>query len=247
MSTDDILLSLVPKHSGRLRFWTSFVQAVNAKTCAEVGVWKGRFAEALLVDCPSVDRFYLIDAWRHLPHWSKPLNVADETFDDIYSEAMAKTAFAANRRVVLRGTTTEVVNQIPADSLDFAYLDGDHTLRGITIDLACVFPRVRTGGYLAGDDFDGTVWRHGFSFEPTMVFPLAVYFAEAMDVPIHALPGSQFLIEKSFSGYRFHDWTGQYSASPEIREQLSFGRLFGAGRATIRNAALHHRLRARRS
>ena len=33
---------------------------------------------------------------------------------------------------MLRGTTTEVIDRVPDRSVDFAYIDGDHTLRGIT-------------------------------------------------------------------------------------------------------------------
>jgi hypothetical protein len=54
---------------------------------------------------------------------------------------MKKTEFASAKRVVLRGRTKEVIDDIPDNSLDFAYIDGDHTLRGITVDLIKVFPR----------------------------------------------------------------------------------------------------------
>jgi hypothetical protein len=49
---------------------------------------------------------------------------------------------------VLRGRTRELINQIPDDSLDFAYIDGDHTLRGITIDLVRLLPKMREGGVI---------------------------------------------------------------------------------------------------
>src|SRR5688500_19760710 len=41
-------------------------------------------------------------------------------------------------------------------------------------------------------------------YEPTLVFPLAVHFAEAVDARIYGLPYKQFLIEKSAdSGHAF--------------------------------------------
>jgi hypothetical protein len=46
-----------------------------------------------------------------------------------------------------------------------------------------------------------------------LVFPFALYFAEAVGAPIHALPANQFLIEKpqsSSGSFEFHDTTGIY-------------------------------------
>jgi hypothetical protein len=83
-------------------------------------------------------------------------------------------------------------DQIADGGLDFAYIDADHTLKGIAIDLIRVYPKVRSGGFLGGDDFTRSVWEHNTRFEPTLVFPFAVYFAEAVGATIYALPYSQF-------------------------------------------------------
>jgi hypothetical protein len=45
----------------------------------------------------------------------------------------------------LRGKTTEVIDKIPDASLDIVYIDGDHMLRGITIDLCQSPPRRHPG------------------------------------------------------------------------------------------------------
>lgn len=162
----------------------------------------------------------MIDPWRKLDDWNKPANEEDDTFEKIYKEAMKLTEFAASKRKVLRGKTTEVINQISHESLDFAYIDADHTLKGITIDLINIWPKIKQGGFIGGDDFGPSVWQHSFDYEPTMVFPYAVYFAEAMGVKIYALPYNQFLMEKDDSGYEFIDLTnGQYSDTG-LRRQL---------------------------
>jgi hypothetical protein len=84
-------------------------------------------------------------------------------------------------------------------------------LRGIVIDLIRVLPKIRQGGFIGGDDFTDTPWQHDFRFEPTLVCPFGVYFAEAMNLPIVALPFNQFLIHKdSAEGFSFVDTTGRY-------------------------------------
>ena len=164
------------------------------ESAAEIGVWKGDFAKVILSNFSNLTKYYMIDPWAHLLDWNKPFNVDDRTFEDVYAEALLKTDFAASRRIVLRGRMSAVIDQIPDQSLDFAYIDGDHTLRGITVDLIQVLPKMKDGGLIGGDDFVNKPWQHGAAYEPTLVCPFAVYFAEAMGLPFVALPHKQFLI-----------------------------------------------------
>ena len=76
----------------------------------------------------------MIDPWRYLDDWNKPANKEDNIMEQFFLEAKFNTDFAANKRVILRGKTTEVVEEIPDNELEFAYIDGDHTLKGIAID-----------------------------------------------------------------------------------------------------------------
>lgn len=203
---------LASTSTSRLQLWNRVLTAANVMTMAEIGVWKGEFATQILEQCAFVRRYYLIDPWATLPDWNKPFNVEPQKFDEIYAEAIKNTAFAADKTVVLRGRTKEVVDQIPDDSLDFAYIDGDHTLRGITIDLISLLPKIKLGGLIGGDDFSKTPWQHGVDFEPTLVCPLSIYFAEAMSFPFFALPFNQFLMQKTSSGaFSYIDTTGNYA------------------------------------
>ena len=187
---------------------------------AEIGVWKGDFAARILTECPNISRYIMVDPWRPLDRWNKPSNVSAAKFTQIYDEAMEKTRFAEERRVVLRAKTVEVTSRIPDHSLDAVYIDGDHTLRGITTDPICLFNKVRPGGMILGDDFCHNIWQHPKNFEPTFVFPFAVYFAEIKNVPIFGLPYNQFLILTSpESGFAFHDLTGLYHAT-DVGAQL---------------------------
>jgi len=108
-----------------------------------------------------------------------------------------KTEFAAHRRLILRGTTLEVESRIPAESLDFVYIDGDHTLRGIVIDSLVMWEKLREGGVLAGDDHARSIWQHGKGYEPTLVNPFMSYFAEAVGCRLEEVGKEQFFIRKA--------------------------------------------------
>ena len=206
----------------RLEMWAALIDLAQIEKMAEVGVWKGEFARHVLTTCKSVEAYFMIDPWRKLPDWNKPANVDDQAFDSIYREAMDATDFARQKRKVLRGRTLDVIDQIAEESLDFVYIDGDHTLRGITIDLLNVWGKVRLGGCVGGDDLFANIWSHSLEYEPTLVFPFVLYFAEAIGATIYALPSNQFLIEKQQSArgeYAFHDLVGWYG-DPTLRRQM---------------------------
>jgi predicted O-methyltransferase YrrM len=210
-SPEQILRQCISRSKSRLELWVEFILSCGVERMAEVGVYRGDFAAFMLQRCPSLTRYYMVDPWRHLNDWNKPSNRADAELEEFYQEAKTKTDFAAAKRVILRGKTTEVVDQIADGELDFAYIDADHTLKGIAIDLIRVYPKVRAGGFLGGDDFTRSVWEHNTKFEPTLVFPFAVYFAEAVGATIYGLPYSQFCLQKtSASQFAFVDLTGLY-------------------------------------
>lgn len=207
----------------RTDLWVNFINEHKIETMAEIGVWGGTFVAEILKNCDSIKKYYMIDPWRHLDDWNKPSNIDDNRFTELLKIATEATNFAADRRIILIGKTIEVLHEIPDDSLDFAYIDGDHTLKGITIDLVNVYDKVSSDGWIGGDDFSETIWQHQDNFEPTFVFPFAVYFAEAVDEPIHALEYDQFLIDKNHTQpFSFTDPTGKYK-NISVRNQMLGG------------------------
>ncbi len=206
----DLDLTSLCEAQSRVDLWTKVITQRQVETVAEIGVYRGAFAKALLKRCPGITTYYLVDPWRHLDNWNKRRNVDDATFEECFKETMTRTAPWESKRIVLRGRTTEVMDSVPDESLDLAYVDGDHTLHGISIDLVRTWQKIRPGGLLGGDDFCPTIWQHSRDFEPTLVFPFAVYFAEAVGAPIAALPNNQFLIQKLDTGFAFHNPSGEY-------------------------------------
>jgi len=197
-STEDLVARVAASSacSSRQDIWSQIIQQTQAKSFLEHGVLRGAFAEHILRHCQGITRYYMLDPWRHLDDWNKPSNNEQPKFDEIYAQAMSRTEFARARRIVLRGKTTEMIDEIPDAGLDIAYVDGDHTLRGIAIDLIRAYPKVRPGGILGGDDCTTTIWQHDEKFEPTLVWPFAAHFAESQGAPIVILPYDQFAIIK---------------------------------------------------
>lgn len=230
----DDLLDHAAVASDRIDLWRRICRGDAVATMAEIGVWRGEFAAAMLAGCPGISTYYLVDPWHPLTDWNKPANVPAERFAEVHRAALAAVAFAGSRAVVLRGTTLEVADSIPDGSLDVVYIDGDHTLRGITIDLIRMLPKLRPDGLLGGDDFFADPWHHGGGYEPTLVSPFAVHFAEAMDVPVVALPHRQFVIRNRPGAFSFTNASG-------VSHTRLVGRPAGLCRRMARAAALRVR------
>lgn len=59
---------------------------------------------------------------------------------------------------ILRLTSEEAAGQVADESLDWAYIDGDHTYKGVATDLRAWWPKLRSGGLLMGDDYGRSGW-----------------------------------------------------------------------------------------
>jgi len=245
-----LITSAVELTDTRTGLWIDIINAFKVRSIVEVGVYRGGFAQAVLSGCEGIERYYMVDPWRNLENWNKPANVDDDRFEAFYRETMEKTDFAAYRRVVLRGKTTEVIDEIPDGGIDLVYIDGDHTLRGIAIDMVAYAPKVREGGLLGGDDFCPSIWQHVPRFEPTLVAPFAAHFAEGLRCPIHALPHEQFLISDVNArsgrapGYELVDHTGKFgdlSLKPHLGPTIQLKRSLRAMASRIKRRLIPRR------
>lgn len=209
-----VIQSAVQASKNRKALLLTLFEQLGASQMAEIGVWKGDLAQAVQNHLPDVEKYILVDPWRNLPDWNKPLNKSDIEFDAVREEALSKVAPFQQKVVEFRASTKEARSQIADASLDLVYIDGDHTLRGITIDLISLLPKVRAGGFIVGDDFSKTIWQHSTEYTPTEVFPFAVHFAEAHDLPIFTLPFNQFVIVNEPRGFEVIDHGGYAALTP---------------------------------
>lgn len=178
----------------RFEYWAGLINDVGAAEVVEVGVHRGDWSEHMLreTDCTVT----LVDPWRVLPEWNKPMNTSDADLEASFAACLARMYEFDDRVVVRRETSLEASRSV--SMTDVVYLDGDHTLRGIVLDCLSWWPLLRNGGLLGGDDC--SLGGQHASFEPTMVWPFVRFFAEAVDCPLEVV-GGQWLIRKNRGGF----------------------------------------------
>lgn len=123
----------------------------------EVGSQAGIFAATVLAKWRGRG-LTLVDPWEFQPR---------STYADIGNDPTGQAgAFTSARRLaesdvrvrLLRGYSPDVAERFPDGSLDFVYIDGNHSYPAVTADLHAWYPKVRPGGMFAGHDYlDGII------------------------------------------------------------------------------------------
>jgi hypothetical protein len=122
-------------------------------TGVEVGVWRGANTAALLAKFLRL-HMIAVDPW-HLggEHDSMPKSVQE--MKDAMMEYMKVTEFAHSRLTTLPMSSEHAAFQIDNNSVDFVFLDGNHSYPSVYRDLRWMYSKVRAGGIFAGHDYGG--------------------------------------------------------------------------------------------
>jgi hypothetical protein len=120
---------------------------------AEIGVQRGMYSRAFL-DRWHGKRLHLIDPWRHFSDGYLDIgNVSDAEHEACLQAAKENLAPHAHRYQMHRKCSLEAVTEFADESLDFVYIDANHSFQGALEDMRAWFPKVRPGGVLAGHDY----------------------------------------------------------------------------------------------
>ena len=117
-------------------------------TGAEIGVYQGLMSLHLL-NQPMIT-LYMVDNWKAMPKY----HVTQADQDENYQIALRNTSFASERRVVYKMDSADAVNQIENGSLDFVFIDADHSYIGCQRDIVLWLPKVKPDGLLCGHDYN---------------------------------------------------------------------------------------------
>jgi hypothetical protein len=134
-----------------------FVESVTAPAIAvELGAWKGRSACFMGVEIANSGkpiRFTTIDHWRGSDgeelHDADP-DVRAGRLYEIFLENVRPVAAFVN---VIRDDTVAAAANFDDGSVDFLYIDASHSYDSVLRDLVAWYPKVKTGGLIAGDDW----------------------------------------------------------------------------------------------
>jgi hypothetical protein len=126
---------------------------------AEIGVMHGGYSESVL-KIWNGEKYYMVDLWgRQDPQ------VYRERTDDIDYEGKYRDCVAIAERFpivqIIRDYSVAAAGQVPDGSLDWVFIDANHSYRTVLEDMDAWFPKLKPGGVFAGHDYgDDTNYPH---------------------------------------------------------------------------------------
>jgi hypothetical protein len=123
-------------------------------TGAEIGVLNGKNS-ILFLENLNIKKLYLIDPYKYYKGHDDPKYKTkgyDEIANNIYNNTR-KSLKKYNKKIrFFRDLSENVANKIPNNSLDFVYIDGNHSYEYVKRDIELYWPKVKKGGIIGGDD-----------------------------------------------------------------------------------------------
>jgi hypothetical protein len=134
---------------------------------AEIGVYRGE-SSAILLNRADL-HLVMVDQWvwpakdSTFRKSGDPIATRnDGRWPTILQEALDRTAFAEARRTILRGDSVAAAAGVPDATLDFAFIDCDHSYAGVIRDMRAWLPKLRPGGLFCGHDYSAPYpWTFG--------------------------------------------------------------------------------------
>jgi hypothetical protein len=121
------------------------------KVGAEIGVYKGGFSEMLCLQNPGV-RLFCIDPWKvYDSEDPEPYAQNQEALDSFYQEAVDR--LSKYHCTIIRKPSMEAIKLFEPESLDFVYIDANHSYNNMKEDIEGWSKIVRKGGIVSGHDY----------------------------------------------------------------------------------------------
>jgi hypothetical protein len=134
-----------------------FIKENNWAVGAELGVWYGETFKHLVNNCQNL-RLFGVDLYAQQESNGGPQKyVPGEDglaweHEKYYADVKAFCNTTNGRATIYRGFTNDASKLVEDESLDFVFIDADHSFEGVDGDITHWMPKVKKGGYVIGHD-----------------------------------------------------------------------------------------------
>jgi hypothetical protein len=146
----------------RARRWEAILKRIPLDANyigAEVGVWRGDTGKRLLAARENIFHI-MIDPWKQQGKNSPYVKSGDQTalksqadFDECCDYVRTEVAQYGKRAIIIRKKSKDAVKQFEDKSLDYVFIDGEHTYHAVKEDITMWLPKVKPGGWIGGHDY----------------------------------------------------------------------------------------------
>lgn len=120
----------------------------------EIGVYKGVFSENIIKNS-KLSILFSVDCWVHFENeiYNDVANGSQKEQNDRYIESVKRLSNYGLRSVCLRMKSIDASKLFSDNSLDFVYIDANHSFEGCKEDIKIWYPKVKKGGLFSGHDY----------------------------------------------------------------------------------------------
>ena len=150
----------------RFRGLTSMFKDLGFKKGVEVGVNNGRYSKWIMIKAKP-DKLYLVDPYKEYASYVESHYNGQDVFDQYYENAKTRLKQWTDqaRTEFIRKESMSAVEDFVDNSLDFVFIDGNHTFEYVVNDIAEWEKKIKPGGIISGHDY----WRSFDSRKPLYV------------------------------------------------------------------------------
>jgi hypothetical protein len=129
----------------------------EGSVCAEIGVYKGDFANEILRKGPA--KLHLIDPWKSIGDIPSRWHAAPQADMD-YIKSSTVSRFSSNPVVeISEKFSADAVQDFEDGYFDFIYIDANHSYEHIKRDLNDWWPKVKSGGFVCGNAYQNNSYQ----------------------------------------------------------------------------------------
>jgi len=144
------------------RRWTGIIDRIpkgESWTGAEIGVLKGQTAREILQARPLVYHI-LVDPWSddkdesYINSGSSDSKQEQSFYDECFKITSIRMEPFKDRVEFMRMKSVDASHLIEDNSLDYVFIDADHSYEGVARDIKTWISKVRPGGWIGGHDYN---------------------------------------------------------------------------------------------
>jgi predicted O-methyltransferase YrrM len=134
-------------------------RAPDQATFVEVGSWLGKstaYCAGRIRDCGKAIRFYAVDTWQGSPNEPAMVEAVAQAGGSVFDCFRANMEEAGVMQSIrpLRMPSVAAATLFAGASLDFVFIDADHSCEAVKADIAAWRQKLKPGGTLAGHDWN---------------------------------------------------------------------------------------------
>lgn len=134
--------------------WLAHLVTVNGWTFgAELGIRKGATFLHLLARCP-VLTLIGVDLWEEQPDNEGPQKYMTGDHDECELAVRSQAYQFGPRAIIIKDWTIHAAEDVEDGSLDFVFVDADHSTNAVKADIVKWFPKLGPDGWMIGHDIN---------------------------------------------------------------------------------------------